>query len=89
MHNEVLIVVIQFGGPLSVSIFLIVLSAAGVNHLSTVWRTCFGIGVIFPLIVFYFRIKMLNSKLYRRGAIKRRVPYKLVVRYYWKVCIEN
>lgn len=37
--------------------------------------------------VFYFRIKMLNSKLYRRGAIKRKVPYKLVVRYYWKTLI--
>lgn len=30
---------------------------------------------------------MLNSKLYRRGAIKRRVPYKLVLRYYWKSLI--
>src|ERR1700761_845357 len=29
-------------------------------------------------------MKMLNSKLYRKGAIKRRVPYKLVFRYYWK-----
>lgn len=27
---------------------------------------------------------MLNSKLYRRGAIKRRVPYKLIIKYYWK-----
>jgi MFS family permease len=27
---------------------------------------------------------MLNSVLYRRGAIKRNVPYKLVLRYYWK-----
>ncbi|KXL44690.1 MAG: hypothetical protein FE78DRAFT_149793 [Acidomyces sp. 'richmondensis'] len=78
---------LSFGGPLSVSIFLIVLSAAGSNHLSTVWRTCFGIGVIFPLVVFYFRIKMLNSKLYRRGAIKRKVPYGLVIRYYWKTLI--
>lgn len=32
-------------------------------------------------------MKMLNSKLYRRGAIKRRVPYKLVLRYYWKTLI--
>jgi uncharacterized membrane protein YciS (DUF1049 family) len=78
---------LSFGGPLSVSIFLIVLSAAGENHLSTVWRTCFGIGVIFPLAVFYFRVKMLNSKLYRRGAIKRRVPYRLVIRYYWRTLI--
>ena len=42
---------LSFGGPLSVSIFLIVLSAAGTNHLSTIWRTCFGIGVVFPLSV--------------------------------------
>jgi len=30
---------------------------------------------------------MLNSKLYRRGAIKKHVPYKLVLRYYWKSLI--
>lgn len=30
---------------------------------------------------------MLNSALYRRGAIKRDVPYKLVLRYYWKSLI--
>lgn len=30
---------------------------------------------------------MLNSKLYRRGAIKKNVPYKLVLRYYWKSLI--
>ncbi|ATY66419.1 Major facilitator superfamily transporter [Cordyceps militaris] len=78
---------LSFGGPLAVSVFLIVLSAAGENHLSTVWRVCFGIGVLLPLTVFYFRLKMLNSKLYRRGAIKKRVPYKLVIRYYWKALI--
>jgi len=48
---------------------------------------CFAIGVLFPLTVFYFRMKMLNSKLYRRGAIKKRVPYLLVLRYYWKTLI--
>ena len=30
---------------------------------------------------------MLNSVLYRRGAIKRRVPYLLVLRYYWRSLI--
>ncbi|KAM3536501.1 hypothetical protein MY4038_000336 [Beauveria bassiana] len=78
---------LSFGGPLAVCVFLIVLSAAGENHLSTVWRVCFGIGVLLPLTVFYFRLKMLNSKLYRRGAIKKRVPYLLVIRYYWKTLI--
>lgn len=78
---------LSFGGPLAIIVFMIVLSAAGTDHLSTVWRVCMGIGVIFPLSVFYFRLKMLNSKLYRRGAIKKRVPYKLVIRYYWKTLI--
>lgn len=78
---------LSFGGPLAVSVFLIVFSAATSKHLSTVWRVTFGIGCLLPLTVFYFRIKMLNSKLYRRGAIKRRVPYPLVVRYYWKSLI--
>lgn len=72
---------------MAVSIFMIVLSAAGADRLSTIWRVCFGIGVVLPLSVFYFRLKMLNSKLYRRGAIKKQVPYKLVLRYYWKTLI--
>ena len=78
---------LSFGGPLAVSIFLIVLSITTTRHLSTLWRVTFGIGCLLPLTVFYFRLKMLNSKLYRRGAIKRRVPYLLVLRYYWKSLI--
>jgi MFS family permease len=75
---------LSFGGPFAVIIFLIVGSTAGWTEYATIWRVCFGIGVIWPLSVFYFRLKMLNSKLYRRGAIKRRVPYALVLSYYWK-----
>ncbi|KZP00663.1 MFS Git1p-like glycerophosphoinositol permease [Calocera viscosa TUFC12733] len=76
--------VLSFGGPLAVSVFLIVLSAAGETHLSTVWRVCFGIGILLPLTVLIFRLKMINSRLYRAGAIKKRVPYGLVFRKYWK-----
>ncbi|THH10148.1 hypothetical protein EW145_g1533 [Phellinidium pouzarii] len=79
--------VLSFGGPLSIAIFLIVLSAAGENHLPTVWRVCFGIGVLLPVTVFIFRLRMLSSKLYRKGAIKHRVPYVLTVRRYWKSLI--
>lgn len=64
-------VLVQIGGPLAVSVFLIVLSAAGENHLNTVWRVCFGVGIALPLTVFYFRMRMLNSLLYKKGAIKR------------------
>jgi hypothetical protein len=62
--------VLSFGGPLAVSVFLIVISAAGEDHLETVWRVCFGIGILLPLTVFFFRLRMMSSKLYRKGAIK-------------------
>ncbi|TBU34588.1 MFS Git1p-like glycerophosphoinositol permease [Dichomitus squalens] len=86
--------VLSFGGPLAVAVFLIVLSAAGENHLPTVWRVCFGIGILLPLTVFYFRMRMLTTLLFRKGAIKSeltlvfwQVPYWLVVKRYWKTLI--
>ncbi|GAA6010919.1 hypothetical protein JCM10207_003990 [Rhodosporidiobolus poonsookiae] len=81
--------VLSLGGVLAASLYLIVFEAAGglnANY-STVWRTVFGITAIPPLAVFVFRLRMLNSELYRRGAIQKRVPYKLVIRYYWKSLI--
>jgi len=62
--------VLSFGGPLACSVFLVVLSIAGENHLRTVWRVCFGVGILLPLTVLVFRLRMLSSKLYRKGAIK-------------------
>ncbi|KAJ3987519.1 MFS Git1p-like glycerophosphoinositol permease [Lentinula detonsa] len=79
--------VLSFGGPLAVSVFLIVLSAAGENHLQTVWRVCFGIGIILPLGVFVVRMRMMSTILYKKGAIKRNVPYGLVAKRYWKSLI--
>ena len=54
------------------SVFLIVLSAVGEEHLQTIWRVCFGIGMLLPTTVFYFRIRMLSTRLFREGAIKRK-----------------
>lgn len=79
--------VLSFGGPLAVSVFLIVLSAVGEEHLQIVWRVCFGIGMLLPMTVFYFRMRMLSTRLFRNGAIKRHVPYRLVIQRYWKSLI--
>ncbi|CEQ41678.1 SPOSA6832_03435, partial [Sporobolomyces salmonicolor] len=81
--------VLSFGGVFACSLYLIVFEAAGGldANLSTVWRTVFGISVVPPLAIFVFRLRMLNSKLYRQGAIQKRVPYPLVIRYYWKSLI--
>ncbi|KAI0002073.1 MFS Git1p-related glycerophosphoinositol permease [Russula vinacea] len=79
--------VLSFGGPLACSVFLIVLSIAGEDHLQTVWRVCFGVGIVLPLTVLVFRLRMLSSRLYRKGAIKKSVPYDLVFKRYWKSLI--
>ncbi|KAJ7085741.1 major facilitator superfamily transporter [Mycena belliarum] len=77
------------GTPIACILYLIVFQAAGGLHanLSTVWRTVFGISALPPLLVFYFRLKMLNSVLYRKGAIQKNVPYALTLRYYWRSLI--
>ncbi|KAE8227880.1 hypothetical protein CF326_g7210 [Tilletia indica] len=86
-------VVLCLGGLSAIFIFLIVLSAsqygnttsdADMRALDITWRICFGIGAFLPLIVFYLRWKMMNSKLYRRGAIRKNVPYLLAIKRYWK-----
>ncbi|KAE8208304.1 hypothetical protein CF327_g7131, partial [Tilletia walkeri] len=86
-------VVLVLGGFSAIFIFLIVLSAsqygnttsdADMRSLDITWRICFGIGALLPLIVFYFRWKMMNSKLYHRGAIRKNVPYLLAIKRYWK-----
>ncbi|KAJ7766893.1 MFS general substrate transporter [Mycena metata] len=81
--------VLSLGTPVACILYLIVFQAAGgLNaNLNTVWRTVFGISAVPPLIVFYFRLKMLNSALYRKGAIQKNVPYGLIVRYYWRSLI--
>ncbi|KAI9460932.1 MFS general substrate transporter, partial [Lactarius psammicola] len=79
--------VLALGSPLASSVFLIALSIAGENHLSTVWRICFGFGIFLPLMVMVLRLKMFSSKLYRKGAIKKRVPYFLVFKCYWRPLI--
>lgn len=81
--------VLSAGGPLAVTVFLIVITAAGdkQEHLHYVWRICSAFGILLPLVVFYFRLKMTTSVLYHRGAIRRRVPYMLILKRYWRPLI--
>ncbi|GMM37458.1 Git1 protein [Saccharomycopsis crataegensis] len=75
---------LSLGGPFALIIFLIVYSICGSQHLDALWRTLFAIGAFWPLSVFYFRYKMATSTLYKKNAIKKRVPYWLVIKYCWK-----
>ncbi|THV08436.1 MFS general substrate transporter [Dendrothele bispora CBS 962.96] len=52
-----------------------------------VWRVCFGIGILLPLTIFFFRMRLVDSTQYRKHAIKRCFPLKLAVRRYWKALL--
>ncbi|WVQ97051.1 hypothetical protein IAU59_004161 [Kwoniella sp. CBS 9459] len=42
----------------------------------------YGYRIFVPVSVFYFRLKMINSKLYRRNAIRNSPPYALMFKRY-------
>ena len=73
---------LSLGGPLALIIFLIVHQITK-NHYEALWRTMYAIGAFLPLLVFYFRLKISSSELYKQNAIKRKVPYWLALKYYW------
>ncbi|KAG0169134.1 Plasma membrane permease, mediates uptake of glycerophosphoinositol and glycerophosphocholine [Apophysomyces sp. BC1034] len=74
--------VIDVGYVIS-AIVPVILLAIFKDNLEPVWRLCLGLGILPPLSVLYFRLKMADSKAYTAGAIKRKVPYLLILKRYW------
>ncbi|ORY70988.1 metabolite transport protein [Pseudomassariella vexata] len=55
------------------------------EHYDIVWRTSFALGLIPPLVIFWFRLRMAVSTAYRKSAMrKQRVPYWLALKRYWR-----
>ncbi|KAJ9603270.1 hypothetical protein H2200_012048 [Cladophialophora chaetospira] len=75
---------IDFGFVMAGVVALIVLECYHEKVSSGVWRVCFGLGFVVPVALFFFRIRMVESTQYRKHAIKRNVPYWLIIRRYWK-----
>ncbi|KAI9929371.1 hypothetical protein ASPWEDRAFT_741393 [Aspergillus wentii DTO 134E9] len=63
---------------------LIVLACFQQDVKEGVWRVCFGIGIILPISICFFRVRMVNSTQYRKHAIKSQYPYWLILKRYWK-----
>ncbi|WAO92151.1 MFS domain-containing protein [Fusarium falciforme] len=63
---------------------LIVIAAYKGEPSDGIWRICFGIGIILPLAIFLFRLRLVDSTQYNKHAIKRKVPYMLAIKFYWK-----
>ncbi|PHZ08423.1 MFS general substrate transporter [Rhizopus microsporus ATCC 52813] len=61
----------------------VILLAIFKDNLEPVWRLCLGLGIVPPLSVLYFRLKMADSERYRTSALQKRVPYWLIIKRYW------
>ncbi|KAF5008059.1 hypothetical protein FDECE_5641 [Fusarium decemcellulare] len=50
-----------------------------------VWRLSFGVGMIPPLVIFWFRLRMAVSTAFRKSALrKQKQPYWLIIKKYWR-----
>ncbi|KAH6659214.1 major facilitator superfamily transporter [Truncatella angustata] len=60
------------------------------EHYDIVWRTSFALGLVPPLAIFWFRIRMAVSTAYRKSAMrKQRTPYLLAFKRYWRPFIGS
>ncbi|KAI5967170.1 GIT3 [Candida margitis] len=57
------------------------------RHLRALWRVTIGLGVIPPLILFFIRMKMSDSKTFEKLNMKhvryRDYPWWLIIKFYW------
>ncbi|KAL4897194.1 MFS general substrate transporter [Aspergillus ambiguus] len=63
---------------------LIVLACYHQQVSSGVWRVTFGLGLVLPVVICFFRIRMINSTQYQKHSIRSQYPYGLVLKRYWK-----
>jgi MFS family permease len=78
---------IDFGFVMAGVVALIVLAAYHQRISVGVWRVSFGLGFVLPFVLLFFRLRLVNSTQYRKHAMKKSIPYMLVLRRYWKPMI--
>ncbi|PWY98478.1 MFS general substrate transporter [Testicularia cyperi] len=83
---------IDLGFVIAAFVPFILLLIFKMNHLEWVWRLSLGLGAIPPLAVFFFRMGMHEPEHYRKGAIRKNIPWKLIFQRYWvrllSVCLS-
>ncbi|KAK7701327.1 hypothetical protein SLS64_010370 [Diaporthe eres] len=71
-----------------VPLLLLLCVGQEVEKYDIVWRTSFALGLVPPLVIFWFRLKMAVSTAYRKSALrKQRTPYLLAVKRYYRPLI--
>ena len=68
-----------------VPLLLLLCTHQKVENYDIVWRTSFALGLIPPLSIFWFRMRMAISTAYRKSSLrKQRTPCLLAFRRYWR-----
>ncbi|EXU95728.1 MFS transporter [Metarhizium robertsii] len=75
---------IDMGFVIAGIVALIVLAAYSWNVGDGVWRVSFGLGILLPVALLFFRLRLINSTQYQKHAMKQHIPYWLVIKRYWK-----
>ena len=74
---------IDLGFVVAALVPLILLLIFGMGQLDWVWRLSLGLGAIPPLAVFFFRMGMQEPEHFQKGAIKKNIPWLLIIKRYW------
>lgn len=74
---------IDVGFVVAAFVPLVLLWIFGMNHLEWVWRLTVGFGAIPPLSLLFFRARMQEPESFKKGAIKRKLPWLLILKKYW------
>jgi MFS family permease len=78
-------VAIDWGFVIAALVPLIMVAICGEGRLDIAWRLSFAIGIIPPLLVLYWRLRMTEPLAYQKGAMKNApTPYWLITKRYWK-----
>lgn len=71
-----------------VPLLLLLITHQKVENYGIVWRTSFALGLVPPISIFWFRMRMSVSSAYRKSAMrKQRVPYWLAIKRYWRALL--
>ncbi|CCG24287.1 Git4 protein [Candida orthopsilosis Co 90-125] len=78
---------IDFGFVVASFVPLVLLWIFTPRHLRALWRVSIGLGVVPPLILFFIRLRMSNSKSFTKLNMKRvdykDYPFWLIFKFYW------
>src|SRR5436309_1044856 len=75
---------IDWGFVISAFVPLVLVWICGMGHLRLIWRLAMGLGVIPPLSILYFRLKLEEPEEYKKQTMRdTKIPWPLVIKYYW------